>query len=106
MVGKNLISSFMIHITAASLMDNDEARWTLSVQHFAGYDTCVTVDNNMPSYILIRKAYGTLLIHSDGGCCSSVWCQRWSVVVQHRGQHYSPTGGSLGRQTLNSLIMN
>ena len=80
------------HVSAVFSMDNDEARRTLPVQHSTGYDSYVNVDNNVPSYIndLIHKRY-------------SVWCQCWSTVVQPRGLHYSPPGGSVGRQHVEQL---
>ena len=38
---------------------------------------------------MMNTAYGDKLLYSDGGPCDSAWCQWWSVIIQHMGQHYS-----------------
>ena len=45
---------------------------------------------------LMITAYGDKLLYCDGGPRDSVWCQRWSIIVQCMGQHYSLPGGSIG----------
>ena len=47
---------------------------------------------------MMTAAYGDKLLNCDGGPRDSVWCQRWSVIVQHMGQHYSLPGGSIGKR--------
>ena len=34
---------------------------------------------------LMITAYGDKLLYCDGGSCDSVWCQRWSIIVQCMG---------------------
>jgi len=52
---------------------------------------------------LMRKAYGEILLYSDGGSHHSSWCQRWSDVAQHLGWHYSLPGGSIGKKYIDLL---
>ena len=42
-------------------------------------------------------------MYCDGGPRDSAWCQRWSVIVQHLGQHYSLPGGSIGKKYIDLL---
>ena len=49
---------------------------------------------------MMDTAYGDKLLHSDGGPLDSAWYQRWSVIVQHMGQHYSLPGGSIGNKLI------
>ena len=51
----------------------------------------------------MTAAYGDKLLNCDGGPRDSVWCQRWSVIVQHMGQHYSLPGGSIGKKYIDLL---
>ena len=49
-----------------------------------GYDSCacnVLVPLHIDTFI--HKAYGAPLIQSVKGSYGSVWCQRWSVIIQH-----------------------
>ena len=41
---------------------------------------------------MMTAAYGDKLLYCDGGPRDSAWCRRWSVVIQHLGQHYSLPG--------------
>ena len=52
---------------------------------------------------MMKTAYGDKLLYSDGGPRDSAWCQRWSVIVQHMGQHYSLPGGSIGKKYIDLL---
>ena len=52
---------------------------------------------------MMNTAYGDKLLYSDGGPRDSAWCQRWSVIVQHMGQHYSLPGGSIGKKCIDLL---
>jgi len=52
---------------------------------------------------LMKMAYGETLLYSDGGPRDSSWCQRWSDVAQHLGQHYSLPGGSIGKKYIDFL---
>ena len=52
---------------------------------------------------VMNIAYGDELLYSDGGPRDSAWCHRWSVIVQHMGQHYSLPGGSIGKKYIVSL---
>ena len=52
---------------------------------------------------LMNIAYGDKLLYSDGGPRDSLWCQRWSVIIQHMGQHYSLPGGSIGKKYIDLL---
>ena len=69
-----------------------------------GYDSCVN-NVNIPSYIndLSYNAYGAPLVQSDGGSHCSVWCKRWSIIIQHGGLHYSLPSGSVGRHYVEQL---
>jgi len=49
---------------------------------------------------LMRAAYEETLLYSDGGPRHSSWCQRWSDVAQHLGQHYTLPGGLLVKSIL------
>jgi len=55
---------------------------------------------------LMRTAYGETLLYSDGGRHHSSWCQGWSDVAQHLGQHYSLSGGLLVKSILIYKMMN
>ena len=52
---------------------------------------------------LMIAGYGDKLLYCDGGPRDSVWCQRWSIIVQCMGQHYSLPGGSIGRRYIDLL---
>ena len=52
---------------------------------------------------MMKTAYGDKLLYSDGGPHDSAWCQCWSVIVQHMGQHYSLPGGSIGKKYIDLL---
>ena len=52
---------------------------------------------------LMITAYSHNLLYCDGGPHNSVWCQRWSIIVQCMGQHYSLPGGSIGRKYIDLL---
>ena len=52
---------------------------------------------------LMKIAYGDKLLYSDGGSRDFPWCQRWSVTIQHLGQHYSLPGGSTGKHYVELL---
>ena len=52
---------------------------------------------------LLIKAYGAPLIQSDGGARHSLWCQRWSTVVQNLGRHYALPTGSVGRRYVDTI---
>ena len=52
---------------------------------------------------MMNIACGDKLLYSDGGPRNSAWCQRWSVIVQHMGQHYSLPGGSIGKKYIDLL---
>jgi len=60
---------------------------------------------SLPSHInkLCVKAYGAPLVFSDRGNQSSLWYQRWSVVVHHKGSLYSLPGGSIAKRYINQL---
>ena len=42
-------------------------------------DSCSSLDE------LMITAYGDKLLYCDGGPRDSVWCQRWSIIVQCMG---------------------
>ena len=69
-----------------------------------GCDSCVRTVA-VPLYIdtLIHKAYGAPLICSVGGPFNSVWCQHWSIIIQHRGLLYSLPGGTVGKHYVELL---
>jgi len=46
---------------------------------------------------LMKITYGDTLMYSEGGSCDFPWCQHWSVIIQHLGQHYSLPGGSISK---------
>ena len=52
---------------------------------------------------MMTAAYGDKLLYCDGGPRDSAWCRRWSVVIQHLGQHYSLPGGSIGKRYIDLL---
>jgi len=74
-----------------SAFSNSQGLSTLGPEIF-----CSSLDKMM------TVAYGDKL-YSDGGPRDSVWCQRWSIIVQHMGQHYSLPGGSIGKKYINLL---
>ena len=47
---------------------------------------------------MMTAAYGDKLLNCDGDPRDSVWCQHWSAIVQHMGQHYSLPSGSIGKK--------
>ena len=52
---------------------------------------------------MINATYGNKLLYSDCGPHASVWCQHWSVIIQHIGQHYSLPGGYIGKKYIDLL---
>ena len=84
---------------------------SVSSNDFVGYVQCcdvAVVDNNrssLPPHIneLFIKAYGAPLVYSDGGDRHTPWCKRWSIVVQHRGLHYTLPSGSISRRYVDQL---
>lgn len=60
---------------------------------------------SLPSYIneLFLKAYEAPLVFSDGGDHSSSWPQRWAVIIQQRGLHYSLLGGAIAKSYVAQL---
>jgi len=59
--------------------------------------SCFSLDKMM------NVAYVDKLLYSDCGPQDYVWCQRWSVIIQHMGQHYSLPGGSIGKKYIDLL---
>ena len=51
----------------------------------------------------MTAAYGDKLLYGDGGPRDSAWCQRWSVIIHHLGQHYSLPDGSIGKRYIDLL---
>ena len=83
-------------VNASSCIDgaSSNSQGSLPVDHRA---SCSLLDDMM------NTAYGDKLLYSDGGPRDSAWCQRWSVIVQHVGQHYSLPGGSIGKKYIDLL---
>ena len=115
------------HAKSDGLMKDDAKRGSLddhmSLTAEARYDSCINASscidgassNSQGSLPLDHRAshsslddkmniaYGDKLLYSDGGPRDSVWYQRWSVIVQHMGQHYSLPGGSVGKKYIDLL---
>ena len=83
-------------VNASSCIDgaSSNSQGSLPVDHRA---SCSSLDDMM------NTAYGDKLLYSDGGPHDSAWCQRWSVIIQHMGQHYSLPGGSIGKEYIDLL---
>ena len=54
---------------------------------------------------MMTAAYGDKLLYCDDGPRDSAWCQCWSVIVHHLGQHYSLPGGSIGKRYIDLLCV-
>ena len=52
---------------------------------------------------MIKTAYGDKVLYSDSAPHDSSWCQCWSVIIQHMGQHCSLPGGSIGKKYIDLL---
>ena len=84
-----------------------DARYVLETNHICVIDD--DSNNQQPVQIiddLMVKAYGGKLLFSDGGDCSSSWCQRWDAIVRLNGKHNVVPGGSVGRHSLMDYLLN
>ena len=99
------VSDILSHsLDSVCTIDIDPLLYPQQADDFTGYDSCVrTVD--VPLYIdtFIHKAYGAPLVCSVGGTYNSVWCQRWSIIIQHQGLLYSLPGCNVGRHYVELL---
>ena len=54
---------------------------------------------------LMITAYSDKLLYCDGGPHDSVWCQRWSIIVQCMRQYYSLPGVPLAENILICCVL-
>ena len=60
---------------------------------------CDTAVNNSVTVINERfqRAFGALLLHSEGDCYEDSWCKLWLRLVAFKNCHYDLPTGSVGK---------
>lgn len=52
------------------------------------------------------KAFGVILLNSEGGDREEAWCRRWARAVHFKYQQYNLPGGTVGREFFSLLTEN
>jgi len=87
------------HVNSSSYINDSAFSNSQGLSALGPHISCSSLDKMMT----VAFAYGDKLLYSDGGPRDSGWCQHWSIIVQHMGQHYSLLGGSIGKKYIDLL---